>query len=188
MEALNMFNTTEGWPEQLPTEDQQEPPPPDEPGSSTMGPRFTPIHFDPTEPSLNSESEDLMRVDILPSSTVGHSSLPLGSTAPFYKQQPSVRVVTAGLQKPSKTVTARITARSDIGKGARSNLQVMGVSPPMSSVIVERHHPVTQLTVGQATAARYPRSSQPSQRPATGKSSSRTPSGTCHVHSIKVVD
>lgn len=57
----------------------------------------------------------------------------------------SGRVITAGQQKPSKTVTARITARSDIGKTARSNLQVMGVAPPMSSVIVERHHPVTQV-------------------------------------------
>lgn len=57
----------------------------------------------------------------------------------------SGRVVTAGQQKSSKTVTARITARSDIAKAARSNLQVMGVAPPMSSVIIERHHPVTQV-------------------------------------------
>lgn len=59
--------------------------------------------------------------------------------------QVSGRVVTASQQKPSKTVTARITARTDIGKIARSNLQVMGVAPPMSSVVVERHHPVTQV-------------------------------------------
>ncbi|KAJ0019334.1 hypothetical protein NQD34_006903 [Periophthalmus magnuspinnatus] len=198
MEALNMFQTTEGWPEQLPTQDQQDPPRPDEPSSSTMGPhpgpstRFTPVHFDHTEPPLLSESEDLVgkslvssRVDVLPSSTIGHSSL--GSTAPFNKQA-SGRVLNAGQQKSSKMVTARITAHSDVGKTARSRLQVMGVSPPMSSVIVERHHPVTQLTVGQATAAKFPRSSQQSQRPGTGRSSSQTHSGTCHVHSIKVVD
>ncbi|XP_033828383.1 centrosomal protein POC5 [Periophthalmus magnuspinnatus] len=197
MEALNMFQTAEGWPEQLPTQDQQDPPRPDEPSSSTMGPhpgpstRFTPVHFDHTEPPLLSESEDLMslrpasRVDVLPSSTIGHSSL--GSTAPFNKQA-SGRVLNAGQQKSSKMVTARITAHSDVGKTARSRLQVMGVSPPMSSVIVERHHPVTQLTVGQATAAKFPRSSQQSQRPGTGRSSSQTHSGTCHVHSIKVVD
>lgn len=59
--------------------------------------------------------------------------------------QVSGRVVTTSQQKPSKTVTARITARTDIGKIARSNLQVMGVAPPMSSVVVERHHPVTQV-------------------------------------------
>ena len=59
----------------------------------------------------------------------------------------SSRVVTASQQKPSKTVTARITARTDVGKAARSNLQVMGVAPPMTSVIVERHHPVTQVCI-----------------------------------------
>ncbi|KAJ0067485.1 hypothetical protein NL108_007954, partial [Boleophthalmus pectinirostris] len=154
MEALNMFQTTEGWSEPLPSQDQQEPPRPDEPGSSSMGPhtgpstRFNPVHFDHTEPPLNSESEDLVgksfissRADVLPSSTIGHSSLE--TTAPF-KQQASGWVVNDGQQKSSKTVTARITARSDVSKAARSSLQVMGVSPPMSSVIVERHHPVTQ--------------------------------------------
>lgn len=59
--------------------------------------------------------------------------------------QVSGRVVTASQQKPTKTVTARITARPDASKTARSNLQVMGVAPPMSSVVVERHHPVTQV-------------------------------------------
>lgn len=59
--------------------------------------------------------------------------------------QVSGRVITASQQKPSKTITARITARPDVSKAARGNLHVMGVSPPMSSVIVERHHPVTQV-------------------------------------------
>lgn len=60
----------------------------------------------------------------------------------------SVRTVTAGQQKASKTVTARITGRSELAKTGRnpSNLHVMGVVPPMSSVIVERHHPVTQVS------------------------------------------
>uniref|UniRef100_A0A8C2WT28 Centrosomal protein POC5 n=1 Tax=Cyclopterus lumpus TaxID=8103 RepID=A0A8C2WT28_CYCLU len=109
--------------------------------------------------------------------------------------QPSVhdqhglgRVITASQQKPSKTVTARITARTDVGKAARSNLQVMSVAPPMSSVIVERHHPVTQLTIGQATASKFPRSSQLGQSTTGDRSSSRTHTSTCHVHSIKVVD
>uniref|UniRef100_A0AAV2MS21 Centrosomal protein POC5 n=1 Tax=Knipowitschia caucasica TaxID=637954 RepID=A0AAV2MS21_KNICA len=192
MEALTMFQTTEG---QLPSLDHRDPPPPDEPASSAMGSHpgpstlFTPVHFDHTEPPFNSESEDLIslrpasRADGLPSSTIGHSSFPLGGTGHFNKQQAGGSVVHAGQQK-CKTVTARITARSDGAKASGSSLQVMGVSPPMSSVIVERHHPVTQLTVGQATAAKFPRNPQ-SQRPTTGK---RTPSGTCHVHSIKVVD
>lgn len=69
--------------------------------------------------------------------------------------QASGRVVTASQQKPSKTVTARITARADVGKAARTNLQVMGVAPPMSSVIVERHHPVTQVRITTVTLKYY---------------------------------
>uniref|UniRef100_A0A3Q3XDT1 Centrosomal protein POC5 n=1 Tax=Mola mola TaxID=94237 RepID=A0A3Q3XDT1_MOLML len=100
----------------------------------------------------------------------------------------SGRVITASQQKPAKSVTARITARADIGKTARGNIQVMGVAPPMSSVIVERHHPVTQLTVGQATAAKFPRSSQQGHSSSGGRNTSRTHTTTCRVHSIKVVD
>lgn len=62
--------------------------------------------------------------------------------------QASVRTITAGQQKASKTVTARITGRSELAKTGRnhSNLHVMGVVPPMSSIMVERHHPVTQVS------------------------------------------
>ncbi|XP_070760392.1 centrosomal protein POC5 [Enoplosus armatus] len=202
MEALGMFHTTEGRPEQPPVHDQHDVlPPQDEPGSTTLAQlqpypisstRFSPVHFDHPDPS-HSEVEDMMgsgapmsRAEVLPP-TVVHSSLPIGGTASSHKQV-SGRVVTASQQKPSKTVTARITARTDVGKAARSNLQVMGVAPPMSSVIVERHHPVTQLTVGQATAAKFPRSSQQGHSSAGGRGSSRTHTSTCHVHSIKVVD
>lgn len=59
--------------------------------------------------------------------------------------QVSGRYNSGSQQKPAKSITARITARTDIGKTARGNPQVMGVAPPMSSVIVERHHPVTQV-------------------------------------------
>ncbi|KAI3371924.1 hypothetical protein L3Q82_006797 [Scortum barcoo] len=202
MEALTMFNTTEERPEQPPVHEQHDSQPPqDEPSSSTLAQlqpysisstRFSPVHFDHPDPS-HSEVEDMMgpgapvsRSEVLPPTTVVHSSLPLGSTASSHKQA-SGRVVTASQQKPSKTVTARITARADVSKATRSNLQVMGVAPPMSSVIVERHHPVTQLTVGQATAAKFPRSSQ-QQGSSGGRGTSRTHSSTCHVHSIKVVD
>lgn len=126
--------------------------------------------------------------------------------------QLSGRAVTAGQQKSSKTVTARITARPDMTKSAHSKLQVMGVAPPLSSVIVERHHPITQvsnlifhrdltgrswkvlfvsffqLPTGQATAAKFPHSSQQGHSSAAGRSSSRAQAGTCHVHSIKVVE
>ncbi|XP_059192546.1 centrosomal protein POC5 [Centropristis striata] len=203
MEALGMFQTTEGRPEQPPSHNQHDNlPPQDEPGSATLAQlhpypvsstRFSPVHFDCPDPS-HIEVEEMMgsgapmsRAEVIPPTTVVHSSLPPGGTVSAHKQV-SGRVVTASQQKPSKTVTARITARTDVAKAARTNLQVMGVAPPMSSVIVERHHPVTQLTIGQATASKFPRSSQHGQSSTGGRSSSRTHTSTCHVHSIKVVD
>nr|XP_046242909.1 centrosomal protein POC5 isoform X2 [Scatophagus argus] len=206
IEALGMFHPIEGRPERPPAHDQHDIlPPQDEPGSASLAhlqtypissTRFSPVHF--PDPS-HSEVEDMIpfpqvasggpvsRAEVLPPSAMVHSSLPLGDAASSHKQV-SGRVVTASQQKPAKTVTARIAARSDVGKTARSNLQVMGVAPPMSSVIVERHHPVTQLTVGQATAAKFPRSSQQGHSSTGGRSSTRTHTSTCQVHSIKVVD
>ncbi|KAF3695879.1 Centrosomal protein POC5 Protein of centriole 5 [Channa argus] len=164
IEALSMFHTTEGPPEQPPVHNQHDRQ--DEAGSATLvqletypvsSTGFSPVHFDRPDPPSHSEAEEIL----------------------------NGRIITASQQKSSKTVTARITARPDVSKPARSNLQVMGVAPPMSSVIVERHHPVTQLTVGQATAAKFPRSSQQGHSSTGGR---RTHTTTCHVHSIKVVD
>ncbi|KAM9546469.1 LOW QUALITY PROTEIN: centrosomal protein POC5-like [Salvelinus alpinus] len=204
MEALSMFHTGEGRAEH----DLHDPPPPrDDPGTGSLAhlqqrpassTRFSPVHFDPPVPPSQSDAEETVgsnipasRVELFPSTTVVHSTLPPGGTASSHRQV-STRVITSGQQKASKTVTARITARADLrapsSVRASSNLQVMGVAPPMSSVIVERHHPVTQLTVGQATAAKFPRSSsQQGQGPYSSKSSSRTHSA-YHVHSIKVVE
>ncbi|KFP33184.1 Centrosomal protein POC5 [Colius striatus] len=72
---------------------------------------------------------------------------------------PTAKVITSAQQKAGRTITARITGRADMGQKARicGSLAVMGVAPPMSSVIVEKHHPVTQQTISQATAAKYPR-------------------------------
>uniref|UniRef100_A0A3B4GT19 Centrosomal protein POC5 n=1 Tax=Pundamilia nyererei TaxID=303518 RepID=A0A3B4GT19_9CICH len=173
MEALSMFHSTEGRAEQPPAHDQflfcviVPLPREDERGSSAMAQlqpyatsstQFSPVHFDHPGPS-HSEADDV-----------------------------GTRVVTASQQKSSKTVTARVTARHEISKVGRSSLQVMGVAPPMSSVVVERHHPVTQLTIGQATAAKFPSSSQKGHLSTAGRASSRTHSSTCHTHSIKVVD
>lgn len=57
------------------------------------------------------------------------------------------KVIAAGQQKAGRTITARITGRVDAGQKSRASgsLAVMGVAPPMSSVIVEKHHPVTQV-------------------------------------------
>ncbi|KAK0143865.1 Centrosomal protein POC5 [Merluccius polli] len=196
------------------------PPPPDEHGSSSLAQqqerpvsstRFSPVHFDPPahpshpshpfHPSHPSHSEaGLVLGSSAPvtrpeaSTTVIHSSLPLGGTASTHRQASGGRVVTSGVvpQKPSKTVTARVTARPDLSRTGRSSLHVMSMTPPMSSVIVERHHPVTQLNIGQSVAASKhpPLAHLGHSLPATrGQSSSSRPHpSTCHVHSIKVVD
>uniref|UniRef100_A0A3B3BHW6 Centrosomal protein POC5 n=1 Tax=Oryzias melastigma TaxID=30732 RepID=A0A3B3BHW6_ORYME len=146
MEALSMFHSTEGRPEQPQTQEHHIPPP------------------------LQGSVRSILTTQ----------------SPPKVKPMTCGRIVTSSQQKPVKTVTARISARADVGKTPRANLQVMGVAPPMSSVIIERHHPISQLTIGQATAAKFPRSSQQSHAPTTGRGSSRTQ--TCHVHSIKVVE
>ncbi|KAJ6669839.1 hypothetical protein lerEdw1_000388 [Lerista edwardsae] len=108
---------------------------------------------------------------------------------------PMSRVVTSAQQKAGRTVTARITGRSDLGSKNRicSNLAVLGVTPPMSSVVVEKHLPVTQQTISQAIAAKYPRGVHPfssvgmTARPSghSGKTHTQPHS---NIQSIKVVD
>ncbi|MGH0185451.1 UNVERIFIED_CONTAM: hypothetical protein FKN15_028846 [Acipenser sinensis] len=121
-------------------------------------------------------------------SPVHFESAPATAAPSDTEQMTVTRVVTAAQQRAGKTITARITGRSDLGpKSSRiaGNLNVMGVAPPMSSVVVERHHPVTQRTVGQATAAKFPRSGQ--QSSSAGRVSGH--SGRSHpIQSIKVVE
>ncbi|XP_013387505.1 centrosomal protein POC5-like [Lingula anatina] len=67
-----------------------------------------------------------------------------------------------------KTVTATVSARPDVlrrGDRIGGEIPTMGLAPPMSSVLVERHQPVVKQTIGHATAMQYPRSGQPLQRP-----------------------
>ncbi|XP_010874776.3 centrosomal protein POC5 isoform X1 [Esox lucius] len=203
MEALSMFHPGEGRTDH---HMHDAPPPQDDPDSGSFAhlqarpgssAQFSPLPFEPPQPQSDAEktacsSVPVSRAEAFPSTTVVHSTLPPGGTASSHRQVSS-RMITSGQQKASKTVTARITARSDLRTPSSvrvpSHLQVMGVAPPMSSVVVERHHPVTQLTVGQATAAKFPRSSssQQAQGPSSSKSSSRT-NAAYHIHSIKVVD
>ncbi|XP_034629673.1 centrosomal protein POC5 isoform X2 [Trachemys scripta elegans] len=142
----------------------------EDPGTNATG-RLPPSQFDPPSPPP-----------------------PTAATVP-QEEIPMARVVTSAQQKAGRTITARITGRSDLGQKNRicSSLAVMGVSPPMSSVIVEKHHPVTQQTISQATAAKYPRtvhhaSTATSLRPPGH--GGRTPHSQSHtnVQSIKVVD
>ncbi|XP_047909627.2 centrosomal protein POC5 isoform X5 [Anser cygnoides] len=120
---------------------------------------------------------------------------PPPATALQMDDLPMAKVITSAQQKAGRTITARITGRSDMGQKHRicGSLAVMGVAPPMSSVVVEKHHPVTQQTISQATAAKYPRtvlhsSGSTAVRPAgqLGRMlQSQTHTG---VQSIKVVD
>ncbi|KAL4617535.1 centrosomal protein POC5 [Arapaima gigas] len=204
MEAMNMFHGGETRVEQDPTLAREEP------GSSTSvrfqpqpsSTRFSPVHFQSDSPPTQSElsqltpqpssSSGLTRAaEGVPATTAVNPALPPGGTATTHTLS-SARVVTSGQQKAMKTITARITGRSDLGAKAScvsgGNLQVMSVAPPMTSVIVERHHPVTQLTMSQALAAKFPRSSQPPPEVSSGRGSSQTPRTvpSSQIHSIKL--
>ncbi|KAG3266537.1 POC5 centriolar protein, transcript variant X4 [Ictidomys tridecemlineatus] len=103
------------------------------------------------------------------------------------------RVVTSAHQKAGRTITARITGRCEFAPKNRinSSLAIMGVSPPMSSVIVEKHHPVTVQTIPQASAVKYSRTIHPeggtSVSRSLGTRTTHTQSLTS-IQSIKVVD
>uniref|UniRef100_A0A8C9USB7 Centrosomal protein POC5 n=1 Tax=Spermophilus dauricus TaxID=99837 RepID=A0A8C9USB7_SPEDA len=103
------------------------------------------------------------------------------------------RVVTSAHQKAGRTITARITGRCEFAPKNRinSSLAIMGVSPPMSSVIVEKHHPVTVQTIPQASAVKYSRTIHPeggtSVSRSLGSRTTHTQSLTS-IQSIKVVD
>ncbi|XP_015992630.2 centrosomal protein POC5 isoform X2 [Rousettus aegyptiacus] len=124
-------------------------------------------------------------------------SAPLGagstSTSAAPEEMYVPRVVTSAQQKAGRTITARITGRCDFASKNKinSSLAIMGVSPPMSSVVVEKHHPVTIQTIPQAAAARYPRTIHPESTTSASRSlgtrSAHTTSLTS-IHSIKVVD
>eukprot|EP00062_Callorhinchus_milii_P019551 gi/632974225/ref/XP_007903556.1/ PREDICTED: centrosomal protein POC5 isoform X2 [Callorhinchus milii] len=102
---------------------------------------------------------------------------------------PPGKVLSSAQQKAGKTMMARITGRSDLAlKGVKCGNQ--GVAPPMTSVCVERHHPISQQTIGQATAAKYPRSIQPPSG-SGGKviiQSGKSSTSSYGIQSIKVVD
>ncbi|KAM5192991.1 centrosomal protein POC5 isoform 2-T2 [Mantella aurantiaca] len=117
-----------------------------------------------------------------------------GSSILSTQKLPMTRVVTSAQQKAGKTITARVTARSDLAQKINktgTNITSVGVSPLMSSIVVEKHHPVTQQTIAQATAAKYPRSALQTSNSMSGRGaghSTRASQVHSNVHSIKVVD
>ncbi|XP_051981244.1 centrosomal protein POC5-like [Xyrauchen texanus] len=215
IEALSMFNTAEAG-----RLDRDAPPQGDEPRTSSLAnhpprvssARLSPIVMDTSIQlsPLHSYTEDAQvqfvsqpgsstvpRKESVLSTTVVNTSIPTGSSTTSMRHilpDVNTQIVIAGKQKASKTVTARLTGWAEPHRVGRPpcTLHVMGVAPPMSSVIVERHHPVTQLTVGQATAAKFPHFALQSQIVSSSKSSFRHPrdpsSSTFDIHSIKVVD
>ncbi|KFP89279.1 Centrosomal protein POC5 [Apaloderma vittatum] len=171
--------------------------------------RLPPSQYNP--PSTPPPSAAVLQQEDMFSAHLGHASTSqtrLDSDSPAIitstaagpgvvstQKQPVAKVITSAQQKAGRTITARITGRGETGQkaGICGSLAVMGVAPPVSSVIVEKHHPVTQQTISQATAAKYPRtllhaSGSTTVRPAGQVG--RMLQGQAHtsVQSIKVVD
>ncbi|XP_078071064.1 centrosomal protein POC5 isoform X2 [Mustelus asterias] len=116
--------------------------------------------------------------------TVAPSSLGFQSA----QKLPPAKCVTSAQQNAGKTIVARITGRPDPSlKGVKCG-SCQGVSPPMTTVCVERHHPITQQTIGQGTAAKYPRSNQPTPGGKVTGQNTKSPNVSCGIQSIKVVD
>ncbi|GCB82490.1 hypothetical protein scyTo_0022006 [Scyliorhinus torazame] len=101
---------------------------------------------------------------------------------------PPAKCVTSTQQNAGKTIVARITGRPDPSlKGVKCG-SCQGVAPPMTTICVERHHPITQQTIGQGTAAKYPRSNQPPSGGKVTSQNAKSPTVSCGIQSIKVVD
>ncbi|XP_070536064.1 centrosomal protein POC5-like isoform X2 [Ptychodera flava] len=105
---------------------------------------------------------------------------------------------TTSAQKAPKTITAKVTARPDTMRTGQASLSGVGLAPPMSSVLVERHHPVTQQTMGHAIASHYPRQqvggpssggtgSSIAQRKIAGQTGGKVPLASPNIMTVKVV-
>ncbi|XP_015675634.1 centrosomal protein POC5 [Protobothrops mucrosquamatus] len=175
----------------------------DQPMPSTSSLPQPPPHFAPTTAG-SAPAEDLFsshqghavtsqtRLDCAAALTTCGAAT--GSGIMCISKLPMTRVVTSAQQKAGRTVTAKITGRSDFAAKNRicSNLDVLGVSPPMNSVVVEKHHPVTQQTISQAVAAKYPRILHQSSNAISVRHlghNGKTPAQTHNnIQSIKVVE
>ncbi|KFO73744.1 Centrosomal protein POC5, partial [Cuculus canorus] len=159
----------------------------------------------PSPPATTIQLEDMFSTHLSHASTsqtrldsdspAVFTSTAAGSGVASTQKLPTAKVITSAQQKAGRTITARITGRAEMGQKTRvcGSLAVMGVAPPMSSVIVEKHHPVTQQTISQATAAKYPRTVHHSSGSTTVRPAGqvgRMLQGQTHnsVRSIKVVD
>ncbi|XP_041355379.1 centrosomal protein POC5-like [Gigantopelta aegis] len=82
------------------------------------------------------------------------SNVPHAQTVPSAKPSTSSTSSSKG-----KVISTKITARVDSGRPGKSILSANSqtLAPPMASVIVERHQPITKQTIGHATASKYPK-------------------------------
>ncbi|XP_069632324.1 centrosomal protein POC5 isoform X2 [Haliaeetus albicilla] len=188
LEAMTMFQGKDSRtdPGRLPPSQYNPPSPPAPPATTLQLEDMFSAH-------LGHASTSQTRLDS--DSPVIVTSTAAGSGVASTQKLPVAKVITSAQQKAGRTITARIMGRADMGQKDRiyGSLAVMGVAPPMSSIIVEKHHPVTQQTISQATAAKYPRtvlhsSGSTTVRPAG--QAGRMLQGQTHasVQSIKVVD
>ncbi|CAG5123877.1 unnamed protein product [Candidula unifasciata] len=69
------------------------------------------------------------------------------------------RSIQSSISKPQKGKTRPSTAPSASSFQVKAWGTSQPLAPPMASVVVERHDPVTKQTVGKATASRYPKHS-----------------------------
>uniref|UniRef100_S4RU66 Centrosomal protein POC5 n=1 Tax=Petromyzon marinus TaxID=7757 RepID=S4RU66_PETMA len=100
--------------------------------------------------------------------TLGAPLLDHASVRASSEKNPPARVVGGAQQKAGRSASARPpsfpgerlgrASRTAVEPAARFGRGMVGLAPPMSTVVVERHHPVTKQTVGHATAVRHPRS------------------------------
>ncbi|XP_030326737.1 centrosomal protein POC5 isoform X2 [Strigops habroptila] len=152
LEAMTMFQGKDSRmdPGRIPASQYNPPSPPPPPATTLQMEDMFSAH-------LGHASTSQTRLDS--DSPVIVTSTAAGSGVASTQKLPMAKVITSAQQKAGRTITARITGRADTGQKARicGSLAVMGVAPPISSVIVEKHHPVTQQTISQATAAKYPR-------------------------------
>ncbi|XP_064259433.1 centrosomal protein POC5 isoform X3 [Passer domesticus] len=200
LEAMTMFQSKENSPDpdtgsrrndhaatgagRPPPSQYNQPPPPPPPAAALQTESMFCCHLahaSTPETRLDSDSPVIV------------TSTTSGSGVTSTQKLPMPKVITSAQQKAGRTITARITGRADMGQKSRASggLAVMGVAPPMSSVIVEKHHPVTQQTISQATAAKYPRTVLHSSGSTTARpagQAGRVLQTHTSVQSIKVVD
>ncbi|XP_069079763.1 centrosomal protein POC5 isoform X1 [Pleurodeles waltl] len=141
--------------------------------TSQMAPTGTSEHIlsAPFSHQTTHQLQDDLRVPVIVSATTA------GSGIQPAQQLPMTRVVTSAQQNAGKTITARITGRVDLVQKANrigSNITSVGVTPPMSSIVVEKHHPITQQTISQATGMKYSRTAQHGSSSVTARSSGQS--------------